>query len=281
MLKTTNYQIVFSDVDGTLLNKDRELSDVTVHQIKRIVNERNIKFVMVSARMPSGMQHLYNQLSVKSPIICYNGALILSALENGYNKHNVLHSCAIDYPSALSIYAKAKDEDLHFGLFSNNRWFANRFDEWTAKEENNTRVKCTINPQIENLIAELQQSKEPIHKLMVMGNSSKIDSFMGFTNSNFGRVVASYRSKDTYIEISPVLSNKATGCSFLMDYLKIPYDKAIAFGDNLNDIEMLKIVGLGIAMQNAPDTVKNHANRIAPSNTNNGVANTISELFIE
>ena len=92
MLKTTNYQIVFSDVDGTLLNKDRDLSALTVHQIKRIVNEHNIKFVMVSARMPAGMQHLYNQLPVKSPIICYNGALILSDLDNGYNQNNVLFS---------------------------------------------------------------------------------------------------------------------------------------------------------------------------------------------
>lgn len=280
MLKTTNYQIVFSDVDGTLLNKDRDLSALTVHQIKRIVNEHNIKFVMVSARMPAGMQHLYNQLPVKSPIICYNGALILSDLDNGYNQNNVLLSKTIDHDTALDIYTKAKDEDLHFGLFSNNRWFANRFDEWTAKEENNTRVKCTINPQIEDLIGALQQSKEPIHKLMVMGNCSKIDSLIEFTNTKFGRVVASYRSKDTYIEISPVLSNKATGCSFLMDYLKIPYNKAIAFGDNLNDIEMLKIVGLGIAMHNAPDAVKNHAKHIAPSNTDNGVANTISELFV-
>ncbi|MGE0077706.1 MAG: Cof-type HAD-IIB family hydrolase [Bacteroidales bacterium] len=279
MNQSNNYQIVFSDVDGTLLNKNRELSNFTVQEIKRIAENYNVKFVMVSARMPKGMQHLYNQLSTESPIICYNGALILKSLAKGYDSKNILHSNTIAHNVVLNLYNRATAEDVHFGLFSNNNWYANRLDKWTLKEENNTRVKCSIVDRMDNLIDELHRNNEPIHKLMVMGEPFQMDSFIEYANMTFGKQIANYRSKDTYIEISPIDSNKASGCSFLLNHLTISNNNAIAFGDNFNDIGMLELVNLGIAMENAPNEVKKYAKHIAPSNLQDGVANTISAIF--
>lgn len=279
MHKPVNYKIVFSDIDGTLLNKNRELSNLTIQQIKRVVENHNVKFVMVSARMPLGMQHLYNQLSIDSPIICYNGALILSSLTNGFKSQNILHSQSINHDIVQKLFKEAKSKDIHFGLFSNNNWYANKIDEWTLKEENNTRVKSAIQPDMDELIAGLIDQKLPIHKLMIMGDVSKIDTFINFSNQNYGSQVTNYRSKDTYIEVSPITSNKASGCAFLLNHLNISSNDAIAFGDNHNDVEMIKNVGLGIAMENAPSEVKNVAKRVAPSNLSDGVALTIRTIF--
>jgi len=233
----------------------------------------------VSARMPLGMQHLYNQLSIDSPIICYNGALILSSLTNGFKSQNILHSQSINHDIVQKLFREAKSKDIHFGLFSNNNWYANKIDEWTLKEENNTRVKSAIQPDMDELIAGLIDQKLPIHKLMIMGDVSKIDTFINFSNQNFGSQVTNYRSKDTYIEVSPITSNKASGCAFLLNHLNISSNDAIAFGDNHNDVEMIKNVGLGIAMENAPSEVKNVAKRVAPSNLSDGVALTIRTIF--
>jgi hydroxymethylpyrimidine pyrophosphatase-like HAD family hydrolase len=70
------YKIVFSDIDGTLLNHDRELSPATISTIKHLKDK--LPFVLISARMPSAMRHLQADLAIENqPIICYNGGLIL------------------------------------------------------------------------------------------------------------------------------------------------------------------------------------------------------------
>ncbi|MAQ76590.1 MAG: haloacid dehalogenase, partial [Aquimarina sp.] len=71
-----SYDIVFSDIDGTLLNAERELSNDTKAQIKRI--KENIPVILISSRMPAAMVHLQKELDIENtPLICYNGGLIL------------------------------------------------------------------------------------------------------------------------------------------------------------------------------------------------------------
>ena len=66
------HRIVFSDIDGTLLNVQRELSQHTISEIKRIKD--NLPVVLISSRMPSAMTHIQDELGIRNqPIICYNG----------------------------------------------------------------------------------------------------------------------------------------------------------------------------------------------------------------
>lgn len=279
MYKENKYRIVFSDVDGTLLNKEREISNTTVGKIRAIKQHHSATFVMVSARMPEGMIHLYQQIGLNSPIICYNGALILKSLVGGFNKKNTIRSDSIDNEIALNLFQKATEANLHFGLFTNNEWYVNCSDEWTLREENNTRVKALVNPNINKLIDELAIKEQPIHKLMIMGNSNTISEYINYSNLHYSNRVTNYRSKDNYIEVSPINSNKAIGCEFLLNHLGISNSNAIAFGDNYNDIEMIKFVDFGVAMENAPEVVKQAAKHIAPTNLNDGVAYTLNEIF--
>lgn len=273
------YRIVFSDVDGTLLNRNRDLSSVTIHQIKKLV-ERRILFAMVSARMPAGMLHLYRQIPLDAPAICYNGALVLKSIEKGVEPSNVLHSSSIDYNTAISIYFICKEYNLHFSLYTENQWFASKDDEWRLREENNTRVKATIHPHLEAKILELERHHQHIHKIMVMGDAMLIEGLVQKLQNSYSKTLNIYRSKDTYLELSPATANKAMGCKILLNHLSLTAEQAIAFGDNYNDIEMLEMVTLGVAMDNAPLEVKNRAKRVAPANTDDGVAKTL-ELILE
>ncbi|MDI3525971.1 MAG: hypothetical protein PWR03_154 [Tenuifilum sp.] len=277
-LTMSEYKIVFSDVDGTLLNKNRELSSETIYQIRRIT-EFGIPFVMVSARMPLGMLHLYREIPLDTPAICYNGALILNSIENGTSKENIISSETIDHAVASSIYELCNQFDLHFSLFSNNLWMVSKNDEWRLREENNTRAKATLCNNFETKIAELKNDNNPIHKIMIMGNSLIIDGLYNRLVKDYSNAINVYRSKDTYIELTPANVNKAIGCEKLLKSMKISPTNAIAFGDNFNDIEILELVGLGVAMDNSPDEVKAKAKRVTLSNIENGVAKTIGEIF--
>lgn len=271
-------RIVFSDVDGTLLSKNRELSSATIYQIRKLI-EHKIIFVMVSARMPEGMKHLYKAVPLNSPVISYNGALILKSIDDGLAPHNILFSKSISYSVVRSIYHTCQAFDLHFSLYSNNLWFASKSDEWRLREENNTKVTATILSDMGYKIAELEKQQQHIHKVMVMGQSMLIDGLINNLTSQYTGKVNIYRSKDTYIEITPSGITKASGCQILLNDLGISPEQAIAFGDNHNDTEMLEMVGIGIAMENAPEEVKVRAKRVAPANTHDGVAKVLEEIL--
>ncbi|GAY75313.1 hydrolase [Sporolactobacillus inulinus] len=71
--------LIFSDIDGTLINSHHELTERTIRAVQGCTS-RGIPFVLVSARMPSGISPLQRQLGLSCPIICYSGALIVDAL---------------------------------------------------------------------------------------------------------------------------------------------------------------------------------------------------------
>lgn len=234
---------------------------------------------MVSARKPAGMIHLYREVPVDNPAICYNGALVLKSIEEKMDAKNILFSKTIDYNVASSVFGTCRKFDLHFSLYTYNLWYASKNDEWRLREENNTKVKATIHSNLEYKISELEKDKQHIHKLMVMGESMLIDGLYNHLVNQFTGKINIYRSKDTYIEITPANINKASGCLILLNHLGLKPEQAMAFGDNFNDIEMLQLVNFGVAMDNAPSEVKDKAKMVAPANTDDGVAKTLESIF--
>jgi Cof subfamily protein (haloacid dehalogenase superfamily) len=268
---------VFSDVDGTLLNKEREISAFTAEQIQNLVHNHNTPFVMVTARMPMGVERFYKSLNMNTPVVCYNGALVLSSFSNGW-ENNVWESHTLTAQYSLEVAKIALSQNLHCSIYSGDTWVANAHDEWTVREENNTQCMATVASIIE-LLSGWIDSGQGIHKIMIMGSPLSIDFALEKINHLPNNEGMPYRSKDTYLEITPKSVSKADGVKAVLSKLELSLDEAIAFGDNYNDIDMLKAVGTGYAMENAPSTVKQYAKHIAPANTNNGVAQVLLELM--
>lgn len=88
-----------------------------------------------------------------------------------------------------------------------------------------------------------------------------------------------YKSQNYILEIVAKGVNKAAGLDFLCQRCGIDTAQTIAFGDGYNDIDMLECAGIGIAMANAPDDVKRHADKITRSNDDNGIAVALKEIF--
>lgn len=263
-------KILFTDIDGTLLNKDRELSIGTIEQINRITTNLSIPVILVSARMPKSMRILQSQLGLTNEIICYNGALLM-----GSDDSNILQDKRINHDISIDIIEMSKFYDLHFSVFVNDLWVTGRHDEWTEREIRNTKVNPTVYYEInfEDLF------NIGTHKIMLMGNSSNIDSISLSISEKYSALVNVYRSKDTYLEISPKETNKWNAIEKVLSIYNISFDSAIAIGDNYNDIEMIKYAGIGVAVENAKDEIKTVANFICPSNINDGVAKTIEKFF--
>lgn len=266
------FKIIFSDIDGTLLNAERDLSDYTVETIKKLNNSK-IPFILISSRMPAAMRHLQKKMEIEHlPLISYNGGLILVDGKS-------VSSTEIPIEILSELTAFNENLDVHLSLFHNDEWYVPKDDFWTRREINNTKV----NPEFEsnrNVISKWKSEEKGAHKIMAMGEEENIDLIRDFLLENYGEELHLYRSKPSYLEIAPRAISKLTAVEHLLEnHFRIPLSQSMAFGDNYNDIEMLKGVGMGIAVGNAKPEVLEIAHMVTTPGKEDGVAKSISELL--
>ncbi|MCD7894738.1 MAG: Cof-type HAD-IIB family hydrolase [Erysipelotrichaceae bacterium] len=248
------YQIIFSDVDGTLLNS----SHVVTPKTKEAIQNLEVPFVIVSARSPSGIYPILKDNDLHCAIIAYSGALILD--EDG----QVLFHQGIQKSKAQEIIDFIEPLDCS--------WCAYSMDEWIVKDKNDPRI---INE--ENIVkAYAMQGNiddfkdDQINKILCICNQSQTNIIEKKLKEKFPQY-AIVKSSNILIEIMHQGINKATAIERLCDIWHIDINSTLAFGDNYNDYEMLKACGKGILMGNAPDDLKKVFDDITLDNDHDGI----------
>lgn len=269
-----SFQLICSDIDGTLLDKNRELSAATINTVKALNSLYD--FILISSRMPAAMRHLQTQLAIEDqPLIAYNGGLII-------DQNRILSSTEITLSHLEKIIEfNQENSKVHLSLYQRDDWYVPSMDYWAEREQNNTKVK----PQIlgnNKVLKKWKKTKFGAHKLMCMGEERAINQLFEYLNHAFVNELHLYRSKPTYIEIAPKEISKLTAIDLLLKekYL-LDRSQVMAFGDNFNDIEMLKNVGMGIAVKNAKEEVKAVAKAITSAAKEDGVAKYLRSEFLK
>jgi Cof subfamily protein (haloacid dehalogenase superfamily) len=269
------WKIIFSDIDGTLLNKDRNISTETIHAYNRI--KTNTDLVLISSRMPSGMTYFQEALNNKhTPLVCYNGGLVLKNSLNAFlNPENILLDISIPFETVRFINDYLKNIEVNFSVYNYNNWYTTKQDYWTAREENNTKSKAAF-------VASdfFNTHKINAHKINIMGEKSHIDKIYAFLKTEIPTVDL-YRAKDTYIEIANKKTSKGLAVEVLLKnfYTTVHKKETIGFGDNYNDIPLFRAVGHAVAVENARSELKAIAHATTLSNKAHGVAAFINENF--
>jgi Cof subfamily protein (haloacid dehalogenase superfamily) len=268
------FKAICSDIDGTLLNSERSLSQNLISIVSSISPE--IPFFLASARMPAAMRHLLQDLNrSKEPLIAYNGALVLDA------EGKELESITIPLSLVQEIVHTALPEGLHLSLFHGENWYTPEEDHWASREIQNTKVQPTWKSPLE-VLENWSSSKLGAHKVMCMGDPEKIALLYQTLLQRLGSQLHLYRSKDTYLEIAPKPISKATGLKKILEHAyAIGLDEVVAFGDGYNDIDLLQQVGWGVAVENAFPEVKAVANEITKHHKEDGVASTLARIFLD
>ncbi|WP_210466451.1 Cof-type HAD-IIB family hydrolase [Rufibacter roseolus] len=274
-----NIRAICSDIDGTLLNSDRELSQRTIDTIQRL--DKNLPFIMASARMPSAVRHLQEQLGIlHHPMICFNGGYVL-LYDDSTQEPRVLDTVQIPASVCLEIAQLAQGTSINVSLYQNDDWHAPQDDQWTQREIKHTKVTPTIS-STQEVLQTWQAESTGAHKVMCMGAAEEIQTLWEALNPKFGEQLHIYRSNDRYLEIAPKTISKATALELL---LKKHYDfgleSVMAFGDNYNDVEMLGAVGLGIAVGNARPEAKAAAKEVTAPSIEDGVALAIEKHLLQ
>jgi Cof subfamily protein (haloacid dehalogenase superfamily) len=265
----TRIALVVSDVDGTLLTKDKTLTDAAKAAAHRL-HDAGIGFTIVSSRPTIGMDFLIEPLAIKLPIGAFNGSSIVDPQMNPVEQHLI----------PLSAVERSLDILNQFGvdiwLFTNDKWLTQHGDgEYVPNEKRAIKHDPTI-------VADFTPHLARACKLV--GSSSDPDLLVrceAVMREALGTQALAVRSQSYYLDITPPGVDKGTFVAAMAHRLGISTDAVATIGDMQNDIAMFRRSGLSFAMGNATEDVKRHATRVTASNEEDGFAKAIETILRE
>lgn len=259
--------IIFSDIDGTLLNSSHHIGTCTRKKVLAL-DQRGIPFILVSARMPDGVYLVQKELGTRRPVICYSGGLVLD--EEG----KALYSCRMKLALAGAAEQLIKKEypNICCNIYGGNQWVVkDDQNPWVIREETITRSKAEVG-DVQSVFA----GDGGVHKLLLMGEVEEIAQAEKELKREFPELSV-LRSNQNYLEIMDGKVNKAQGVHVLCQYYGISKEEAAAFGDGENDLDMLLAVKYGYVMANALPYVREKVGRVTKSNDEEGIYAVIQE----
>ena len=262
-------QLIFSDLDGTLINDDLKVTAATRDAIRRQIINGNI-FVPASARLPKGMMTVVNQILKVCPFIAYNGALALD--ETG----KVLISRFFNAKEAAEIcrYVDEQDNDAAWNIYSGYVWYCSEQKSPRVEHEESI-VKVQATPTTIEQIAKLQG----VHKGLIMGEPKDLDRMQAELTAKYPDLTF-VRSSKILLEIVLKGVSKASAVRIVAQEYGVDLKNCIAFGDNYNDEDMLEEVGYLFLMGNAPAELKQKfaPAQITADNNHDGVAKALAKI---
>ncbi|MCF0238074.1 MAG: HAD family hydrolase [Sphaerochaetaceae bacterium] len=261
-------KIICCDVDGTLLRNDKSLSEENIKWIQKAVNEKNIRFLIVSGRMPYSLRQMYKKIGIKGPVSCYSGGCLYDEDDNIISEHRMSLELA---QKVIEAGYRAK---VNMVFFDNQDWYMESRDNYTYQNKKKAYItECKIGN-----IAELGTKIQPNKILTVSENPEDLKRWENEIRAlGLSEKEIVFYPNPNFLEIMPRTFNKGTAIKELSSYYNISISSIMAIGDDYNDIEMLKEAGLGIAMANSVQEAKDVAYEITASNEEDGVATAIKK----
>ena len=249
MKKEKACKIVFSDIDGTLLTSDGQITEGTKEMILNLEN-KGIPFILTSARSPEGVRVIKRMLGNHAPIIAFCGGLELKAMLDK------------DFPAVAC------------NTFGGEKWIVDDRDDWREQREE----KIVGFPAEIGSIKDTFETEGGIHKFLLMGDPDVMTKLAAVLARDFSDL-QSAASNPEYLEITAAGVEKSEGLKTLCGKLGISPEEAAAFGDGESDLSMMRAAGFGVAMGNAPENVRRRAPMVIGKNDEEGLLKRLKEIF--
>lgn len=265
------YQILVLDLDGTLTNSNKEITEPTKKALIEI-QENGKKVVLASGRPTPGVISLARELNLAkygSYILSYNGARIIDC-RNGQAIYNKTLPCEVIQP----IYDIVKKYDMDLITYGENEIYsAFCANKYTMLE---SRINSLPVIHTDDFVSKIDF---PVNKLLGTGDGAVTEKAMEEIKHHFHSQLNIYRSEPFFLEIMPQNIDKAYSLQKLLNSIGLTADSMICCGDGYNDVTMIEYAGLGVAMENAQTIVKERADYITKSNDDDGILHVINEFM--
>lgn len=280
-------RLVASDVDGTLLQSSHTISSRTVAAI-RAVQKKGILFVPATGKSRGGVRIALGKLGEELTRSTATGGVYLQGLIV-YKGGEVVYERTLEAAVALDVLAFARERGVSLIAFNGDRILCEKMNETIASVTTQHEPMPEVVP-LEDFISTSSSSSSPssssnnnnnkIHKLILLGPPSIITALRPSLQSFLGTRATLTQAQYDMLEVLPSGGSKGRGVQKLLEALKIDPKNVLAIGDQENDVEMLRMAGVAVAMGNAPSHVKAVAGFRTRSNDEEGAARAFKRFCL-
>jgi Cof subfamily protein (haloacid dehalogenase superfamily) len=265
----TRVALVVSDVDGTLLTRDKTLTEASKRAVQRLHNA-GIGFTITSSRPAIGMRFLIEPLGITLPVGPFNGSSIVDPSMKAVEQHLIPASAAQKSLALLDEYG------VDIWLFTNDQWLTKHPDgPYVPNEKRAIKADPTIIDDFTPYVSRACKVVGSSHDFALL---ARCETDM---QKALGTQATAVRSQDYYLDITPPGQNKGTFVRAIARRLGISTEQVATIGDMHNDVAMFETSGMSFAMGNANDDVKKHAKRVTASNEEDGFAQAMDVILAE
>ena len=261
-------RLVISDVDGTLVNHDKQLEPGTADAVRRL-RAAGVPFTLISARPPSGVLPLLATLGVEGPVGAFNGGTIFKPDGSTVERH------VVDPAVVEGVIGLVKDEPVSVWVFAGGVWHADSADNPHVPRE---RLSAFQEPTITTDFSPLYADTDKL--TIVSDDPALLGRLTDEAQARYGAQATVGRSQTYYLDVTDRAANKGDGVTALAAAHGVDLRQVAVFGDMNNDLPMFDRAGVSVAMGQAPAEVKARADEVSTSNDDDGVANAIDRFIL-
>ena len=267
----SKYRLLVLDLDGTLTNSKKEISDTNRQTLIRL-QQSGVKLVLASGRPTYGIAPLAETLQLKQYggfILSYNGGEIIE-----WSTGRILYKNLLPDDVLPLLYHTCENDGLTILTYDGPCILTeNATDEYVLKEAFLNKMQIR---RVDNF---LEAAPVPLPKCLIVGDPNRLMQTEASLSQRLQGIISVYRSEPYFLEVVPLGIDKARSLAVLLEQLGLTREEMVAMGDGYNDRSMIEFAGMGVAMANAQEPVKQVADYITLSNDQDGVAVAVKELF--
>ena len=265
-------KVLVLDIDGTLTNSKKEITEATKQGIWNILQHGH-KVILASGRPTPGMRKCEEELELKKYggyLLSFNGARIVECKTG-----EVVYQRTLPLSIVPGLYEFAKANGCGLITYQGegviSAFEPDKYVEWEAKIN---KIPIKVVPDFVNYV------NFDINKCLMTAPEEIAPALEKQLQEKYSDVASIYRSEPYFIEIMPKDVNKATSLDHMLEGMGLTRENAICCGDGYNDLTMIKYAGLGVAMENAVLPVRNAADYITASNNDDGVGLVVEKFML-
>ena len=276
-IKKKKIRLIGLDLDGTVLTSDKRITEHTREIFRRCISH-GIYIVPATGRARSAIPEYLNTIDGIRYMITSNGGSVIDRESN-----EVIYENGIAWERALELLDDLEAYDTYYDIYTMGRgWCEARFYDHLEKYNIEYHIEKMIRSsrsRIDDLRAFLKEQKTPVEKINMffINEEEKLKAFEVMKDIPD---LAITHSLGNNLEINHHTCNKGSALLGLGEKLSIPPEEIMACGDGLNDLAMIQMAGVGVAMENGYDILKENCNFITKTNDQDGVAYAIESLCI-
>jgi Cof subfamily protein (haloacid dehalogenase superfamily) len=252
-------KLVAIDLDGTLLNTHKKVSEQTVSALRSL--PADLRVVIASARPPRSVRHIYESLGLRTWQINYNGAMIWDEPAKQVVFHRPMQGRLVHQ---IVTSARKMCEQVLVSCEIQDRWLTDRADNSFTTETGRMFKPDSVCP-VDEICT------QDVTKLMLLGETEMLAELEAPLRQQFGEHVTILQTDRDLIQIMNKRAGKSSALKRVAQHYEVPLKQVMAIGDAPNDVGMLQLAGVAVAMDNAHARVKQVAHWVAPSNDDHGV----------